>query len=228
MRSGVSTMIVSIGTWRRSCSSRSPCGGWSPWKPQMPRRHVAPLARVSRSRRTSATVQRASAMARLLGGVDHQLLPHGQTLLIGRRERGRRRQQLPVSLAHADPLEREQGLAKQRTQVRQHRGDLFAGADGDDHHRHLGVAPEEAGPLAHSVGSAVDAEQARSRRQRPGDGAGHTPRQTPARRPPAPDARRRWSAWWPREAPRAASPRAMSPVSILARSSVIRPWRLTE
>ncbi len=98
-------------------------------------------------------------MVRLLGGVDHQLLPHGQTLLIGRRERGRRRQQLPVSLAHADPLEREQGLAKQRTQVRQHRGDLFADAHGDDHHRHLGVASEEVGPLAHSVGSAVHAEQ---------------------------------------------------------------------
>ena len=34
-------------------------------------------------------VQRAAAVACLLGGVDHQLLPHGQTLLVGRRHRGR-------------------------------------------------------------------------------------------------------------------------------------------
>jgi hypothetical protein len=43
MRSGVSTTIVTTGTWRPSCSRRSPCGGWSPWKPQMPRWVVAPL-----------------------------------------------------------------------------------------------------------------------------------------------------------------------------------------
>ena len=39
--------------------------------------------------------------------------------------------------------------------------DLLAGADRDDHHRYLRVAPEEARPLAHAVGGAVDAEQHR-------------------------------------------------------------------
>ena len=76
IRSSVSTMIVTTGTWQRSCSRRSPCRGWSPWKPQMPRRHVAPLAPLSRSR-PRAPPERATAVARLLGGTHHQLLPHG-------------------------------------------------------------------------------------------------------------------------------------------------------
>jgi hypothetical protein len=32
MRSGVSMTIVTAGTCLPSCSSRSPCGAWSPWK----------------------------------------------------------------------------------------------------------------------------------------------------------------------------------------------------
>lgn len=50
----VSMTIVTAGTWRPSCSSRSPSGGWSPWKPQMPRWVVAPLSPAERSRRTMA------------------------------------------------------------------------------------------------------------------------------------------------------------------------------
>ena len=159
MRSGVSTMIVSIGTCRRSCSKsiamRRMVAVEAPDAAQACRAAGVGLAQPADERQ----VKRAAPVARLLGGVDHQLLPYGQSLLVGRREWGRRRQQLPVSLAHADSLEREQRPAKQRAEVRQHRGDLLAGADRDDHHRHLGIASEEAGSLAHAVGGAVDAEQ---------------------------------------------------------------------
>ncbi len=54
MRLGVSTVIVSTGTWRRIWKSLSPCGVWLPWKPQMPRSVVAPAASDSRRRWMSA------------------------------------------------------------------------------------------------------------------------------------------------------------------------------
>jgi hypothetical protein len=54
IRSGESMTIVTAGTWRPSCRRRSPCGAWSPWKPQMPRWVVAPLSPAERSRRTMA------------------------------------------------------------------------------------------------------------------------------------------------------------------------------
>jgi PAS domain S-box-containing protein len=53
-RPGESTTIVTAGTRLPSCSSRSPCGAWSPWKPHMPRCVVAPLIPAARSRRTIA------------------------------------------------------------------------------------------------------------------------------------------------------------------------------
>jgi hypothetical protein len=54
MRSGESITIVTTGTCLPSCSRRSPCGAWSPWKPQMPRWVVAPLIPAARSLRTIA------------------------------------------------------------------------------------------------------------------------------------------------------------------------------
>jgi hypothetical protein len=54
MRSGASITIVTAGTRLPSCSSRSPCGAWSPWKPQVPRWVVAPLIPSARSRLTIA------------------------------------------------------------------------------------------------------------------------------------------------------------------------------
>jgi hypothetical protein len=54
IRAGESITTVTTGTCRPSWSSRSPCGAWSPWKPQTPRWVVAPLIPAARSRRMIA------------------------------------------------------------------------------------------------------------------------------------------------------------------------------
>ena len=54
IRSGVSITMVTTGTCRPNWKTRSPCGAWSPWKPQIPRTVVAPLSPADRSRRTMA------------------------------------------------------------------------------------------------------------------------------------------------------------------------------
>ena len=74
-RSGVSITIVTAGTRRPSCSSRSPCGAWSPWKPQMPRRVVAPLSPGRAQLPDDRAVERLAVVQGRLRGVDHELLP---------------------------------------------------------------------------------------------------------------------------------------------------------
>jgi len=64
-------------------------------------------------------MERGTGVMRLLEGVDHQLLPHGQTALVDGRQRRRRRKQLGVVLAQTHALEREQ---RPGAAVRQARG----------------------------------------------------------------------------------------------------------
>jgi hypothetical protein len=52
IRSAESITTVTAGTCLPSCSNRSPCGAWSPWKPHSPRWVVAPAIPALRSRRT--------------------------------------------------------------------------------------------------------------------------------------------------------------------------------
>jgi hypothetical protein len=72
-----------------------------------------------------------------------------------------------VPLADADPLDGEQRAAQQRAELGEDRAEPFPGADGDHHHRDLGVPAEERRPFPAPVRGPVDAEQ----RGRPGDAA---------------------------------------------------------
>ena len=193
----------------------------------MPRRQVAPRAPPSRSAADSARCSGRAAVTRLLGGVDHQLLPHRQAVLIGRRAVRRRREQLAVALAHPHALEREQRPRAAALRARAGHGAICSPAP--TAMTIIGTSALRAKNRARcraAVGGAVDAEQ----HGRAGDAAAvqqvadRDVRR--ARRRSAPGGRRRSSAWSPRAAPRAARRGPISPVSIRARSSVISPWRL--
>jgi hypothetical protein len=93
------------------------------------------------------------------GGVDHELLPQGHAVLVAAGRRLRGGEALAVAFADADALEGEQRAVKQRAELGQDPADLLAWADGDDHHRDLGVPAEEGRPFAAAVRGAVDAEQ---------------------------------------------------------------------
>ena len=129
-------------------------------------------------------VERSLRVARLLAAVDHQLLPHRQPGRVGGRDRLGHGQPPAVALAHAHALERQQRLGQQRAQLGQRGGDALAGADGDDHQRHLRVGGEEARAPALAARGAVDAQQHGGARRRRGDAARR-------RRPRTPAARRR-------------------------------------
>jgi hypothetical protein len=64
-----------------------------------------------------------------------------------------------VPLADADPLDGEQRAAQQRAELGEDRAEPFPGADGDHHHRDLGVPAEERRPFPAPVRGPVDAEQ---------------------------------------------------------------------
>ena len=93
-------------------------------------------------------------MLRALGGVDRQLLPAG-----GRVAGPRGGERVAVTLADADPLERNERSLQHPAELGQDGGYPSAVADRDDHHRYGGVAVEEAGPLARTVRCAVHTEQ---------------------------------------------------------------------
>ena len=128
------------------------------------------------------TVDGLAAVPRRLGGVDHQLLPQGQPMLVGAGQRVRSLQQFAVTLADSDPFDRDQRTPQQSAELGQHPADLLAAADGDNHHRHVGVAVEETGAfavimvvpvllvwaqpirLAHTAGEPASASRCRYRR----------------------------------------------------------------
>ena len=117
---GCRSRSVTTGTWRPSCRTRSPWGAWSPWNPQIPRSVVAPLIPAERSRRTMARCTGwppcwAASELKIMS-----LLPERHAVLVGARQRAGRGEQLPVTLAHLDPFERDQRAAQQRAQLGQH------------------------------------------------------------------------------------------------------------
>lgn len=68
-------------------------------------------------------------------------------------------EEFPVAFADPDPLEGDERAFEQAAEFGEHFGDAVTGADGDDHHRDVGVAVKELRAFPVSVGGAVDAEQ---------------------------------------------------------------------
>ena len=106
-------------------------------------------------------VERLAGVARLLAGVDHELLPDAQAGVVGLGHMRWLGEPGAVALADAHALERHQWAREQRGQLARGRCDRLARADGDDHQRHIDVAAEEARALPDAVDGAVDAEQDR-------------------------------------------------------------------
>jgi hypothetical protein len=103
-------------------------------------------------------VDRLAVALGRFGGVHHELVPQREAGLIGAGP-GLGGQQPSLPLADADAFEGERRARQQRAEFGQHAADSFRGADGDDHHRDLGVPDEERGPFAAAVRGAVHAEQ---------------------------------------------------------------------
>ncbi len=80
-------------------------------------------------------------------------------MVIGAGQLGRGGEQGAVPLAEADAFQGKQRPLQQRAEFGQHAADPPGRADGDDHHRDLGVPAEERGPFAAAVRGAVHAEQ---------------------------------------------------------------------
>jgi hypothetical protein len=104
-------------------------------------------------------VDRLPVVQGRLGGVDHELVPKRHAVVIGAGQLGRGGEQKAVPLADANAFQGEQRALQQRAEFNQDAADPLPGADGDDHHRDLGVPAEERGPFAAAVRGAVDAEQ---------------------------------------------------------------------
>ena len=66
--------------------------------------------------------------------------------------------ELPVKLAYTDPLQGHKRAPQETAKFGKNQADPVPGSHGNHHHRDLGVAAEERGPLAPAVGSPVDSE----------------------------------------------------------------------
>jgi hypothetical protein len=104
-------------------------------------------------------VKRLFTVSGAFRAVDHQLLPDREAMLVGARQGVGGVEELPITLADSDALERDDRLAHHPAQFGQHPRNLVAGADRYDDHRDLGVGAEELRALADTVGGAIDAEQ---------------------------------------------------------------------
>src|SRR3954467_7278275 len=109
-------------------------------------------------------VLRPPVDARLLAGVDHQLLPQRQAGLVRIEHVTRLAPGPAVALADAHALERHERSLQQPIELRERRGDRVTRPDRDDHERNRGVAAEEPRAPPRAVRGAVDAqEDARAR-----------------------------------------------------------------
>ena len=187
----------------------------------MPRSAVAPAAPAARSARTSSR-ERPLRVARLLAAVDHELLPHrqprGSVPATGsgapRRRPSRLQTRTRSSVMTGSPSSaRSSGSAA---------GDALAGADRDDHQRHLRVARRRSARAGARRARCRRRRAARSRPRRRGGAVRRRRRCAPAVRPHARRARGRRSAWPPR---RHRGQRGGS--AMRARSSVMSPSPLS-
>ena len=80
-------------------------------------------------------------------------------MFVGAGQGVRGAEQLPVAFADTHPFQGEQRPAEQGAEFGQDAGDLRPGADGDDHHRDVGVSAEEPGAFPVAVRGAVNSEQ---------------------------------------------------------------------
>jgi hypothetical protein len=103
--------------------------------------------------------ERAAAVAGLLSGVDHQLLPDAESRGVGAGDAAGLGELDAIAFADADALERNERLRELCAELGEHGGDAVAVTDRDDHQRDTLVAADEACALAGAVGGAVDAEQ---------------------------------------------------------------------
>ena len=100
--------------------------------------------------------ERVSTVARLLAGVDRQLLPDAEAVLVPLRKVPRPRQQASVALAHANPFERDDRIREEAPESGQHAGNHLARSDADDGRRNGLVRREEPGALAAPMHEPVD------------------------------------------------------------------------
>ncbi len=103
-------------------------------------------------------IQRTSLEGGAVRRVHHQLLPQRQAVLVGPRKLMRLGQQFAVALADTHAFEGQQGFGQKPAQLRDDSGDLGPFADGEDHHRHIGVAAEDTSSEPAALTGAVHAE----------------------------------------------------------------------
>ena len=85
-------------------------------------------------------IQRLAVVARVLGRIDHELLPWPRAARAGLGRLRRLGEQLAVALADLDALERRDRVAEHRPERGQRRRDALALPDRDHHQRDVGVA----------------------------------------------------------------------------------------
>ena len=126
IRSGVSITIVTAGTRRPSCSSRSPCGRVvaveSPDAAQGGRAADPGGAQPA----DDGAVDRLALVQRRLGGVDHELVPQRHAAASVPGSADGRAEQLPSRLQMLTRSRVSSGSAQQPAQLGQYPADLLA------------------------------------------------------------------------------------------------------